>query len=306
MSALKAAFIKKAGRGATIESVEVGSTTTARGLMGQLGASSLFAAKRLVVVRGLMELRLVESRALVVALKKKPLATGTSLVCVATEPLPPATKQPLVTFFKKNAAVRRLAVSQPISSAIPQELVQRATSLGVKLSVVTARHLFERVNDFDRAVNELDKLALYAATQPTKEITQNDIDALVECSLESDVFDLIRAIAAGQRAQAAKLLHQQLAAGAHPLYLLAMLRYQFRTFMLVAEAQKKANTPRDIQVATGLSPYVIRSVQQSLGRFTPQRISATYSKLVDADEAIKTSAIEGDVALDLLVMALAA
>ncbi len=314
---LTAAFLSKAGKSGSVEHLQIGTgagahtasgsdNSTAKELWSKFGTGSLFASKRLVIVRGAFELRPTELKSLAELLKKRELPAGTTLVLVSGEPLPAMTKNPLVAFCKKTKTVKKISVPVPSGAAAARELVLRAKKLAVVLELGVARELLDRVVDFDQTLNELDKMSLFALAQKTKKITSDDVENMTSTTLEADVFALLSSLSRGNRADALHLLHEQLGAGAHPLYLLAMLRYQFRSLMLVAEAQKNNIDPRN----TGLSPYVIRSMQQTLankrGRYSPAVIAALFNKLVDADEAIKTSAIDGDVALDLLVLAMSA
>jgi|GEM_PF-2270971 len=310
LDGLVAAFSKKAGPGGAVEHVAVGPEMTAKDVWARVGTGSLFASKRLVIVRdALTSLRAAETKALAELLKKRDLPAGTTLVLVASEPLPAMTKNPLVSFCKKSKAVKKISVPVPEGPAAARELTARAKKIGAELSQPVANELLERAADFDQALSEVDKLALYALSQKSAQISSEDVQAMTNSSLEADIFELLRALSQGNRRQALQKLHEQLSSGAHPLYVLAMLRYQFRSLMLVAEATQAGggmSSPAAIQQKTGLSPYVIRSMQQTLGRYSPKSIRAIFNKLVDADEAIKTSAIDGDVALDLLVLAMSA
>ncbi|MFO0704750.1 MAG: DNA polymerase III subunit delta [Candidatus Andersenbacteria bacterium] len=307
LAQLVGSFKQKAGAGASLEEIIATSSMTAKEIWSRLGTGSLFASKRLVLVRDALDsLRSTESKSLAELLKKRELPAGTTLVLLAHEPLPPMTKNPLYAFCKKTKAVRKISVAIPEGPSMVKALGARAQKLGVNLPAAAARELLDRAADFDQALNELDKLALYALSQKNKTITLGDIQAMTTTTLEADIFAMLRALSAGQRAQALRLLHRELAAGAHPLYILAMLRYQFRSLILVAESDDGMQAPRVMQQRTGLSPFVIRSMQQTLraGRYSTGSIKAIFNKLVDADEAIKTSAIDGDVALDLLVLAM--
>jgi len=306
LAKILATFRVKAGTSGSIESIDASPKMAAKEIWSLLGARSLFATKRLIVISGLFDLSSAESKELVKMFKAKELPESTSVVVLAQEPLPAMTKQPLVAFCKKSNAVKTISVAVPSGSALSDEIIARAQAAGVTLAPPAARSLVERVVDFDQLLQELDKLILYALSKPDQSISSKDIVDMTSSTIEADIFGMLRALSQGKRAEALRLLHQQLAAGSHPLYILAMLRYQFRSLMLVAQAAQAGAGPAQIQQNTGLSPYVIRTMQQTLERYSVDSIRRLFNKLINADEAIKTSSIDGDVALDLLVLAMSA
>ena len=166
-----------------------------------------------------------------------------------------------------------------------------------------------RVNGiYDVAAASVEQLALFACARGQHSdqlaITSEDIQSVESVTPEQNVFALTTAFAQRQLRPALTLLHAQLAAGAHPLYLLTMLRYQVRTLAAVAAARAESPDAASITRRTKLSGFVVRKAQTLLPNFVGRYLGAIYAKLVDADVAIKTSRIDGDVALDLLTVAI--
>lgn len=305
------------------------SDSTAADLVRQIGGTSLFATKQLVVVRHAAELRTAELAVLVERLKKKDLSADTSVVFVEFDPLPAQTKNKLIAFLKKKSTSKKSAKAQesslikvidvatPTGRAATSDLIARAKEHGVTLSATDATQLYSRLQgEYDRILYELDGLIAYALSKKNRDtskdatITTDQISQSNQANLEADIFATISALSSRGLQDALQLLHRHLANGAHPLYLLTMMRYQFRVLILVQAAQQGSTSQppvrdaRDISALTGLPWFVVNKAQGYLRGFGNRNLRQIFDKLVDADEAIKTSRIDGDVALDLLTVAI--
>lgn len=125
-------------------------------------------------------------------------------------------------------------------------------------------------NDSWQLSSEILKLVNY---KKSGEIQAKDVDILVRPKIETDIFKTIRALAFRDKKLALYLIHKHLEKGDNPLYLLAMISWQFRRLL----TQGRNNL------------------------FTPQELKKIYNKIFEADLNIKTGKVEPQVALDLLI-----
>ena len=58
----------------------------------------------------------------------------------------------------------------------------------------------------------------------------------------------------------------------------------------------------DVQNALGLRDFVARKVYSQAGRFSMPTLESIYHKLLEMDEASKTSQVPLDLALDILIV----
>jgi DNA polymerase-3 subunit delta len=119
--------------------------------------------------------------------------------------------------------------------------------------------------------NEIKKLAAFRAGSKT--VSARDVELLVRPKIETDIFKTVRFLAFRNKKQALALIHQHLEKGDNPLYLLAMITWQFRRLL----TQGKNNL------------------------FTQQELKKIYRKIFEADLNIKTGKMEPKTALDLLI-----
>lgn len=155
--------------------------------------------------------------------------------------------------------------------------------------------------DLWRMDNEIKKLANYTAAEKRKTIAEEDIALLVKPKIETDIFKTIDAIAEKRKGLAFQLLHRHLSAGDAPLYLLAMINYQFRNLLIVKDLIEKNNPFQIVLSKSGLHPFVARKSCQLAQKFSFSELKKIYRKIFQIDLDVKTGKMEGVVALDLLI-----
>lgn len=299
-------FARKVGENAQVSRQSASKDTNITALREWIGVPSLFATKRLIFIRhALAELKAQTARELVDFLKNKKLSQETTLVFVEIAPLPPATKSPLWAYLKSNHYVKKITINLPTGTMAVNDLIARAKNLSAKLNAPVARTLLALTHDdYDRTLYELDKLSLFAQDRPQAQIQNQDVVSQVADSIETDIFKTISALAERNKKQALTLIHRHLKQGAHPLYLLTMMRYQFKNLILVNEALSRSRSFREIQSLTKLPPFIVNRVKNQLKGFSAQQLPNIFDKMLDADQAIKSGRLDGDVAIDLLALAI--
>lgn len=126
--------------------------------------------------------------------------------------------------------------------------------------------------------NEIKKLAAYKKRawdrlNLAQSVGPEDVELLVRPKIETDIFRTVRALAYKNKKQALEAIHKHLEKGEHPLYLLAMIAWQFRRLL----TQRKSHL------------------------FTQQEFKKIYQKILETDLNIKTGKLEAETALTLLI-----
>jgi DNA polymerase-3 subunit delta len=143
--------------------------------------------------------------------------------------------------------------------------------------------------------------ATEAESAGKKKIEVKDVELLVRPKVETDIFKTIDAISERKKSRALMLLHQHLEKGDSPLYLLAMINFQFRNLLMIKDLIEK-NTPYyKIINKSKLHPFIVKKSYQQAQRFTLQQLKKIYQKIFQVDYQIKTGKIEPEVALDMLI-----
>ncbi len=152
------------------------------------------------------------------------------------------------------------------------------------------------------AMQEIDKLLAYVNYQ--RPVEPDDVEYLVAYAGETSVFDMVDALGARNGSEALRLLHRLLEQD-DPLRLFGMIVRQFRLLLMTRELLDAGYRDTDIAPAIKSHPFVVRKLMGQVRNFTLPQLEAIYHKLLEIDVGIKTGKTEGDVALDMLVAALA-
>ncbi len=160
-------------------------------------------------------------------------------------------------------------------------------------------------SDSWRLSNEIKKLSSYThnisafaetsshlTPRPAWQVSVKDVELLVRPKVETDIFETIDAVAEKNKKEALSLLKKHLQKGDSPVYLLAMINYQFRNLLLA----KSKGFER-----LKLHPFVARKSIAQARLFTADELKKIYRKIFEADLNIKTGKMEPKTALDLLI-----
>lgn len=187
-------------------------------------------------------------------------------------------------------------------TAVERWIVQRGRTLGATVERSAAALLASRVgNDLWRAANELEKLVHAHRGQP---ITAAAVTAAIAEQPEENIFALTDALGQRDLRQALTLLEQQLAEGAHPLYLLAMLARQVRILLGVAEVARSEPNPATVARRLQLHPFVARKALAQVRSFSQRELLDAHDALVAADQQLKSAPVDPRVVLERFVVRL--
>jgi DNA polymerase III delta subunit len=150
--------------------------------------------------------------------------------------------------------------------------------------------------DTERIENELAKLASWANGQP---VSGDDVRALVSGAIESDVFELTKAVVRRDVRTAAPLLERLLAEGNAPQQLLALLLWQFRVLLFASRDPRPAEAEKMAKAIRSSSGAILRYTQYARG-LAPSDIARAYESLYACDVSIKTGRADSDEAALLL------
>ena len=180
-------------------------------------------------------------------------------------------------------------------------ITQRVQGAGGQIERRAVTELAQLIGDDLRTLaNEIDKLLLFP--EDGAPITIEHVRRMVTHSQEADIFQIIEAIGTRQWQKAIAELRRILHEGAHPLYVLTMIQWQYR---LIAQAHALGDEHLSSQALAkrlGTSPYPAGKAQNQARRYTREQLVATYDRLLETDLAIKTGKLEAPLALELFII----
>lgn len=180
----------------------------------------------------------------------------------------------------------------------------QAKELGGMIEPAAAARLHELVGeDSTMASQELTKLITYV--NGDRPITLADVDRVSIDSAPGNIFDLVDALGMRDGNKAQGLLHRLLEQQEiFPLW--GMVIRQFRLVLQARELLDEGANLLQIQKALGFNySFMAENVTRQARLFSLPVLECIYHKLLEIDEAAKTSQVPLDLALDLLVVELA-
>jgi DNA polymerase-3 subunit delta len=178
---------------------------------------------------------------------------------------------------------------------IQKEVMKR----GGKIQPEAAHFLaYEVGSDLWRLSNEIDKLIANSQI-----ITIKDIKSLIHSRAEENIWWLVDAIGEKNKKKALKLLGNQIASGISWGELFGLIVRQYRILLQVKEyvsLQKKIN---HFQLAQKLNlhPFAAKKALEQAKNYSLDELKQIYQQFLEIDTKIKTTPIEPEVLLDLLI-----
>lgn len=133
---------------------------------------------------------------------------------------------------------------------------------------------------------EMEKVWAYVGTR--EHITRVDVEEAVSRLSESTIFMLVDAVGEQRADRALRYLTEILREEAPP-YVLFMVARQFRLLFRASVLLSKRKPPAVLQEALGVPPFVARRIGEQARNFPPAAFPGIFTRLQDADRAIKTT-----------------
>ena len=184
-------------------------------------------------------------------------------------------------------------------------LMGGAQKRGCTLTRENAAHLAETVgNDLNLLLRELEKLCNY---KETGEITYADIEAVATKSLEANIFDLSRALTAGNCARAMEILQKLLREKEKPELILGTLAgtyvdmYRVKVSVAAGEPTEAAAKHFDYKG----KEFRLRNAARDAAKLDVRQLRSCLDDLNAADKELKSGLLNPQTVLERLLVQLA-
>jgi DNA polymerase III subunit delta len=236
----------------------------------------VFAARRLVVVKGAEKLTARDSEPLLEYVNNP--VDSTTVVFVSSK---------MDGRLKFSQALARSAVvvdCSPLRDAqLPAWISREAERLGLRLEEAAAQLLQEVCSASLYSVRrELEKLASYVPAD--RAVAAADVYQLRGMEPDASVFDLTLAIAEGRRGRTMAILARNLEAGEAPLRILGSLAWQYRRIWKVKESLTQGGREGEAARNLRMDPGKVRTF---LNRFSESHLELAIRLFLDADGRLK-------------------
>ncbi|MBI2757757.1 MAG: DNA polymerase III subunit delta [Chloroflexi bacterium] len=203
---------------------------------------------------------------------------------------------------KQNGNVKTQAFMMPRLKDMSGWIVNETKHQGGQIEPTAAAKLAEMVGtDTRQAAQEIAKLLAYVNWARPLEVA--DVEAVSIVTAEPDIFAMVDALASGNGHSAQKLLHRLLE-NDDPFSVWGMVVRQFRLLLQAREVLDAHGGVNEVTSALGVHPFVAEKVAGQAKRFSLAALEKIHHKLLEIDEAAKTSQVALDLAMETLVVEL--
>ncbi|MBI1908929.1 MAG: DNA polymerase III subunit delta [Deltaproteobacteria bacterium] len=245
---------------------------------------SLFASKRLIVIRHAEELRKEEMEKLLAYLPKANPATEFIFLAGKIDK-----RQ---GFWQSLMKISRFEeIKPPFRREIPSWVMAEGKRFGLDLSFDTAVSLVGLVGE-DLGVLSLSLERLSLSFPEKKKISQEELEVLADISSKT-VFDLTDALGQKEVGRCLKLLKKGLAARENFPLLVSMIYRHFKILLNLQELKGKESG--EIGKILGIPPYFVKNYQDQSERFSKERCRMVLDLLFQTDRLFKTSSLPAEI-----------
>jgi DNA polymerase-3 subunit delta len=248
----KSRGIEKLRAGRTVEAYDA-SETSPETLVSACNSFSLFGEGPFVVLKNLDAWNAAQ-KAVIVDYLKDP-SPGSDLILLGKKL---GARERLLSAVKNSGEVHTF--DQPAGKALISWLVGHAKKMNLDLPEDVAEDLANRCSgDKMRLLQETEKLALYVGDGTT---THDDVAALCQPDVQSNIFAFVDALAAGERDRALALLEGLISTGEPPLRLTFMIRRQFQLVARARALLDRGTPQKELSSRLKVPPFVARKLEE--------------------------------------------
>ncbi len=201
---------------------------------------------------------------------------------------------------RENASLR--AFARPEVGEMTGWVLEEAKRQGGEFKPAAAAALAAHLGNETRIAGlEIEKLLTYAAGRA---VEAADVELLTPAEGPVSIFEMVDALAAGESGKALKLTRRLLETqDAQSLF--AMIVRQFRLLLQAREILDEGGDDGVISGELRQVPFVAKKLANQARRFRMAQLEKIYRRLLEMDEAAKTSQSPMDASIDLFIADLA-
>jgi len=171
----------------------------------------------------------------------------------------------------------------------------------IKISAGDARHMIHYIGgDLTVMHNEIDKLVAYVGEREV--VTQEDIEAICQKSVESKIFELVDCMGTNRRARALKLYHDLLLSKEPPNRILFMLTRQFRLIYKTKLMGAEGFSQNDVAKKLKVQSFIVRKCMDQGRSFNITSLESAIEYALQTEIDIRTGVFHPDFAVEQLII----
>lgn len=182
-----------------------------------------------------------------------------------------------------------------------QVVLKMANQQGKTIEPSAAQQLVTMTNGHLSAIhNELTKIVVYMGDDTV--ITQEMVTTLVAPTLEHHLFEISDNLLNRHLDEGLRLYHELLLQGEDTIKMNFLMMMQFRLYLQVAILQEQHYRPKEMASLLNIHPYRVELALKQVRHHSVEEFGAIYNQFVDAEYAMKTSALPQEMIFELLLI----
>lgn len=154
-------------------------------------------------------------------------------------------------------------------------------------------------DDMNNIRSELDKLLAYTAGREV--IAPEDVEAICTTRTVNKIFDMVNAIAAGDRRRALDLYYDLLALKEPPMRILFLISRQFNQLLQTKELRGHGYDADSIAAKLGVPRFAAQMCARQCEHFTMEKLRGLVEQCVRTEEDVKTGNLNERLGVELIL-----
>ncbi len=151
---------------------------------------------------------------------------------------------------------------------------------------------------------ELEKLLCY--TLDKEVIEEKDVEAICIPRITGHIFDMVDAIGVKDRQKALALYNELQALREPPIRILFLIGRHMNLLLQIKDLKKRGADQKTMASKAGVPPFTIGKYLKQSGLYKTEQLKRALGRCIEADEAIKTGALQDKMSVELLIFELTA
>lgn len=205
----------------------------------------------------------------------------------------------LFKWIGKNGCVTECVRQQ--EKMLKQWMAGYAKKAGKSISVKSVERLIERVGtDMEMLSNELEKCIGYVGDRTAIEVS--DVDAISSGVTVSKLFDMIDAVALGEKDRALRLYDDLLANKESPMSILYMFSRHINILLQIKECGNLGLSQSETAKKCGVPPFTVSKYARQAALFKRSKLLAMLETRLEYEEKFKSGRLSDQLAVELFLI----
>ncbi len=180
-------------------------------------------------------------------------------------------------------------------------ILDRARARKLSIRPDAAQYLQQIIgNDLQKLNNEIEKVEIYIKEK--KEISFDDVKAVVGDFREYTSFDLADAVGRKNRGKAFLILSRLIQEGEQPVGLLGSIAWNFRRLMRAKAMEAGGMGFEEIKKKLNVIFHQSASFHEQMKSFSAPELKRVFEAMLQADKSLKSSGLEGRLILERMIL----